>query len=84
MEAVLLEMAWSPTLKANDAIGIFPLGSRVVVVAVVVVIVVAVIVVIVICSCRPAPTVHGQVAKLLAVIACWYARTVMVEVTLGT
>ncbi|GJW79027.1 hypothetical protein Tco_0140709 [Tanacetum coccineum] len=76
--AVLLEVAWSPTLKANDGIGICPLGSRVVVVAVVVVIVVAVVVVIVIavvvvviCSCRPTPTVLGQVAKLLAVIACW-------------
>ncbi|GJX45069.1 hypothetical protein Tco_0261745 [Tanacetum coccineum] len=28
--------------------------------------------------------VIGQVAKLLAVSACWYTRTVMVEVTLGT
>ncbi|GJU19181.1 hypothetical protein Tco_1152523 [Tanacetum coccineum] len=80
---VLLEVAWSPTLKANDGIGICPLGSRVVVVAVVVVIVVAVVVVIVIavvvvviCSCRPAPTVLGQVAKLSAVIACCsYAKT---------
>ncbi|GKG58674.1 hypothetical protein Tco_0594444, partial [Tanacetum coccineum] len=33
---------------------------------------------------RPAPTVLGLVAKLLAVSACWYTRTVMVEVTLGT
>ncbi|GJS46342.1 hypothetical protein Tco_0596463 [Tanacetum coccineum] len=88
--AVLFEVAWSPTLKANDGIGICPLGSRVVVVAVVVVIVVAVVaviviavVVVVICSCKPAPTVLGQVAKLLAVIACWYTRTVMDEVTLG-
>ncbi|GJU09193.1 hypothetical protein Tco_1125623 [Tanacetum coccineum] len=32
----------------------------------------------------PAPTVLGQVAKLLAVSACWCTRTVMVEVTLGT
>ncbi|GKF73850.1 hypothetical protein Tco_0220182, partial [Tanacetum coccineum] len=82
--------------KANDGIGIFPLGSRVVVVAVVVVIVVVVavvvviviavvvVVIVVICSCKPAPTVLGQVAKLLAVSACWYTRTVMVEVTLGT
>ncbi|GJX65493.1 hypothetical protein Tco_0299836 [Tanacetum coccineum] len=46
--AVLLEVAWSPALKANDGIGIFPLGSWVVVVTVVVVIVVAVVVVIVI------------------------------------
>ncbi|GKG34130.1 hypothetical protein Tco_0436826, partial [Tanacetum coccineum] len=58
----------------NDGIGICPLGSRVVVVAVVVVIVIAVavviviaVVVVVICSCRLAPTVLGQVAKLLAV-----------------
>ncbi|GJZ99536.1 hypothetical protein Tco_0672087, partial [Tanacetum coccineum] len=77
-------------------IGICPLGSWVVVVTVVVVIVVAVVVVIVIavdvviviavvvviCSCRLAPTVLGQLAKLLAVSACWYTRTVMVEVTL--
>ncbi|GKF89321.1 hypothetical protein Tco_0263284, partial [Tanacetum coccineum] len=87
----LLEVAWSPTLEANDGIGICPLGSQVVVVTVVVVIVVAVVVVIVIavvvvviCSCRPAPTVLGQVAKFLTVIACWCTRTVMVEVTLGT
>ncbi|GJZ08716.1 hypothetical protein Tco_0542999 [Tanacetum coccineum] len=57
--AVLPEVAWSPTLKANDGIGICPLGSRVVVVIVIAVVVV-------ICSCRPAPTVLGQVAKLLA------------------
>ncbi|GKF10867.1 hypothetical protein Tco_0048793 [Tanacetum coccineum] len=56
--AVLPEVAWSPALKANDGIGICPLGSWVVVVTVVVVIVVAVVVVIVIavvvvivCSC---------------------------------
>ncbi|GJS38158.1 hypothetical protein Tco_0563201 [Tanacetum coccineum] len=86
--AVLPEVAWSPALKANDGIGICPLGLGcccygccVIVVAVVVVIVIAVVVV---CSCRPAPTVLGQVAKLLAVSACWYTRTVMVEVTLGT
>ncbi|GJU80224.1 hypothetical protein Tco_1282589 [Tanacetum coccineum] len=73
---VVPEVAWSPALKANDGIGICPLGSWVVVVTVVVVIVVAVVVVIVIavvvvviCSCRPAPTVLGQVAKLLAVSA---------------
>ncbi|GKB40802.1 hypothetical protein Tco_0885744 [Tanacetum coccineum] len=65
-------VAWSPTLKANDGIGICPLGSRVVVVTVVVVIVVAVVVVIVIvvvvvCSRGPTPTVLGQVARLLAV-----------------
>ncbi|GJX10814.1 hypothetical protein Tco_0200673 [Tanacetum coccineum] len=86
-----------PHVKANDGIGICPLGSRVVVVAVVVVIVVAVVVVIVvavvvviviavvvvICSCRPTPTVLSQVAKLLEVSACWYtSRPVMVEVTL--
>ncbi|GKC40720.1 hypothetical protein Tco_1053104, partial [Tanacetum coccineum] len=72
--AVVLEVAWSPALKANDGIGICPLGSWVIVVMVVVVIVVAVVVaiviavvVVVICSCRPAPTVLGQVAKLLAV-----------------
>ncbi|GKG22995.1 hypothetical protein Tco_0388298, partial [Tanacetum coccineum] len=72
-------------------IGICPLGSWVVVVTVVVVIVVAVVivvviavVVVVICSCRPAPTVLGQVANLLAVSACWYTRTIMIEVTLGT
>ncbi|GKG53276.1 hypothetical protein Tco_0552544, partial [Tanacetum coccineum] len=73
MGVVLLEVAWSPTLKANDGIGICPLGSRVVVVMVVVVIIVAVVVVIVIavvvviviavvvviCSYRPAPTVLG-------------------------
>ncbi|GKF65848.1 hypothetical protein Tco_0192365, partial [Tanacetum coccineum] len=82
--AVLPEVAWSPALKANYGIGICPLGSWVVVVTVVVVIVVAVVVVIVIavvvviCSCL------GQVAKLLTVSACWYTRTVMVEVTLGT
>ncbi|GKD18894.1 hypothetical protein Tco_1208052, partial [Tanacetum coccineum] len=63
--AVLPEVAWSPTLKANDGIGICPLGSWVVVV---------------ICSCRPAPTVLGQVAKLLAVSACWYTRTVMLQI----
>ncbi|GJU87565.1 hypothetical protein Tco_1295111 [Tanacetum coccineum] len=63
----LPEVARSPTLKANDGIGICPLGSWVVVVTVVVVIVIAVVVVI--CSCRPAPTVLGQVAKLLAVSA---------------
>ncbi|GKG43861.1 hypothetical protein Tco_0482954, partial [Tanacetum coccineum] len=65
--AVLLEVAWSPTLKANDGIGIGPLGSRVAVVAVVVAVVVVIVavvvviviavVVVVICSCRPAPTV---------------------------
>ncbi|GKF50059.1 hypothetical protein Tco_0143310 [Tanacetum coccineum] len=55
----------------------------VIVIAVIVVIVIAVVVV-VICSCRPAPTVFGQVAKFLAVSACWSTRTVMVEVTLGT
>ncbi|GJU55106.1 hypothetical protein Tco_1228820 [Tanacetum coccineum] len=87
--AVLLEVAWSPTLKANDGIGICPLGSWVVVVAVVVVIVVAVVVVIVIavvviCSCRPAPTVLGQVAKLLAVSDGRDQGPYMVEVTLGT
>ncbi|GJX67318.1 hypothetical protein Tco_0303045 [Tanacetum coccineum] len=71
--AVVPEVAWSPTLKANDGICICPLGSRVVVVTVVVVIVIAVVVV-VICSCRPAPTVLGQVAKLLAVSAFWYTR----------
>ncbi|GKG41495.1 hypothetical protein Tco_0473246, partial [Tanacetum coccineum] len=70
------EVAWSPALKANDGISICPSGSWVVVVTVVAVIVVAVVVVIVIvvavvCSCRPAPTVLGQVAKLLAVSACW-------------
>ncbi|GKF93121.1 hypothetical protein Tco_0279840, partial [Tanacetum coccineum] len=75
------EVAWSPALKENDGIGICPLGSWVVFVTVVVVIVVAVVVVI--CSCRPAPTVLGQVAKLLAVSAFWCTRTVMVEVTLG-
>ncbi|GJS23456.1 hypothetical protein Tco_0452088 [Tanacetum coccineum] len=46
----------------------------VVVAIVVVIVVVAVIVVftvvVVSCSCRPTPTVLGQVAKLLAVIAC--------------
>ncbi|GKF80542.1 hypothetical protein Tco_0239144, partial [Tanacetum coccineum] len=85
--AVVLEVAWSPALKANDGIGIFPLGSWVVVVTVVVVIIVAVVVVIVItvvvvviCSCMPAPTVLGQVAKLLAVSACWYTRTVMLQI----
>ncbi|GKG15503.1 hypothetical protein Tco_0357826, partial [Tanacetum coccineum] len=74
---------------ANDGICICPLGSWVVVVivvAVVVVIVVVVVVVIVIAvvvvirSCRPAPTVLGQVAKLLAVSACWYTRTVMLQI----
>ncbi|GKG58636.1 hypothetical protein Tco_0594406, partial [Tanacetum coccineum] len=59
--AVLPEVARSPTLKANDGICICPLGSRVVVVTVVVV----TVVVVVICNCRPAPTVLGQVAKLL-------------------
>ncbi|GKG21552.1 hypothetical protein Tco_0384147, partial [Tanacetum coccineum] len=44
----LPEVAWSPTFKANDGIGICPLGSWVVVVTVVVVIVVAVVVVIVV------------------------------------
>ncbi|GJZ25894.1 hypothetical protein Tco_0570147 [Tanacetum coccineum] len=33
---------------------------------------------------RPAPTVLGQVARLLAVSAWWCTRTIMVEVTLGT
>ncbi|GKG55392.1 hypothetical protein Tco_0572032, partial [Tanacetum coccineum] len=61
--AVALEVAWSPTLKANDGICIFPLGSRVVVVIVIAVVVVY--------SCRPAPTVLGQVAKLLGVSAFW-------------
>ncbi|GKD51077.1 hypothetical protein Tco_1280053 [Tanacetum coccineum] len=94
--AVAPVVAWSPTLKANDGIGICPLGSLVVVVivvAVVVVIVVAVVVavvvviviaVVVVCSRRPAPTVLGQVARLLAVSAWWCTRTIMVEVTLGT
>ncbi|GJR14357.1 hypothetical protein Tco_0797009 [Tanacetum coccineum] len=54
-------------------------GFVVIVVAVVVVIVIAVVVVVivVICSCRPAPTVLVQVAKLLAVSACWYTGPVM-------
>ncbi|GKF65939.1 hypothetical protein Tco_0192456, partial [Tanacetum coccineum] len=76
--AVVPEVAWSPTLKANDGICICPLGSRVVVVIAIAVVVA------VICSCRPAPTVLGQVAKLLAISAFWCTRTVMVEVTLGT
>ncbi|GKF63485.1 hypothetical protein Tco_0186933, partial [Tanacetum coccineum] len=65
--AVFLEVAWSPTLKANDGIGICPLGSWVVVVVVIVVIVVAVvvvlviaIVVVVVCSCRPSPTIFDK------------------------
>ncbi|GJR71099.1 hypothetical protein Tco_0083464 [Tanacetum coccineum] len=82
LEAVLLESGCGAQTQANDGIGICPLGSWVVVVTVVVVIVVAVVVVIVIavvvvviCSCRPAPTVLGQVAKLLAVSACWCTPT---------
>ncbi|GJY42845.1 hypothetical protein Tco_0431058 [Tanacetum coccineum] len=43
--AVAPEVAWSPTLEANNGICICPLGSWVVVVTVVVVIVVAVVVV---------------------------------------
>ncbi|GKF84526.1 hypothetical protein Tco_0249424, partial [Tanacetum coccineum] len=74
------EVAWSPTLKANNGICICPLGSWVVVVTVVVIIVIAVVFV---CSRRPAPTVLGQVTKFLAVSAFWCTRTVMVEVTLG-
>ncbi|GJS82557.1 hypothetical protein Tco_0749098 [Tanacetum coccineum] len=79
-DPVAPEVAWSPTLKANNGICICPLGSRVVVVTVVVIIVIAVVVV---CSRRPAPTVLGQVAKFPAVSAFWCTRTVMVEVTLG-
>ncbi|GJS42926.1 hypothetical protein Tco_0567969 [Tanacetum coccineum] len=70
---IVSEVAWSPTLEANDGICICSLGSWVVVVTVVVV-----------CSRRPAPTVLGQVAKLPAVSAFWCTRTVMVEVTLRT
>ncbi|GJU23346.1 putative reverse transcriptase domain-containing protein [Tanacetum coccineum] len=55
--AVLLVVAWSPTLKANDGIGICPLGSRVVVVAVVVVILHGL-----------GSTVLGKVDKLLALL----------------
>ncbi|GJT82240.1 hypothetical protein Tco_1056582, partial [Tanacetum coccineum] len=40
--AVLPKVAWSPTLKANDGIGICPLGSLVVVVTVVVAVVVVI------------------------------------------
>ncbi|GJV81174.1 hypothetical protein Tco_1517044 [Tanacetum coccineum] len=65
--AVVSEVAWSPTLEANDGICICPLGSWVVcVLRFVVVIGIAVVVV---CSRRPAPTVLGQVAKFPAVMA---------------
>ncbi|GKA66740.1 hypothetical protein Tco_0766548, partial [Tanacetum coccineum] len=53
----------------------------VVVVIVVAVVVAIVIAVVVVCSRRPAPTVLGQVARLLAVSAWWCTRTIMVEVT---
>ncbi|GJR44588.1 hypothetical protein Tco_1312691 [Tanacetum coccineum] len=77
--------------KANDGIGICPLGSWVVFVAVVSVIVVAVGVVIVIslllllfAVCRPAPTALGQWPCFLQFIA-WlvYHGDVMVKLPLG-
>ncbi|GJY54980.1 hypothetical protein Tco_0446644 [Tanacetum coccineum] len=77
-----LFLKWPEPQHSKQTMALYlPLGSWVVVVTVVVVIVVAVVVVI--CSCRPAPTVLGQVAKLLAVSAFWCTRTVMVEFTLG-
>ncbi|GKC88139.1 hypothetical protein Tco_1148788, partial [Tanacetum coccineum] len=86
-------------INQGNAISIFPLGSSIVVVVVVtvvvvivvavvvvvvIVVVVVVVVVIVVGNCRPAPTVPGQMANLLAVIEPWCTRTVMVVVALGT
>ncbi|GKG61584.1 hypothetical protein Tco_0621293, partial [Tanacetum coccineum] len=64
-----------------NAIGICPLGSLVVVV---VVIVVVAVVVVIVSSCRPAPTILGQMANLLGVIAPWCPVTVMMVVALRT
>ncbi|GJR54803.1 hypothetical protein Tco_1405324 [Tanacetum coccineum] len=87
--AVIPVVAWRPRTQCKRWHWYLPLGSWVVVVTgcwlviVVAVVIVIVIAVVVVCSCRSAPTVLGQVAKLLAVSACWCTRTVMVEVTLG-
>ncbi|GJW70510.1 hypothetical protein Tco_0127427 [Tanacetum coccineum] len=79
---LLPEVARSPTLKANDGIGICPLGSWVVVVTVVVVIVIAVVVV-VICSCSAHLNIPWPVGQALAVSA-FGIQDRNVEVTLGT
>ncbi|GJV03850.1 hypothetical protein Tco_1337419 [Tanacetum coccineum] len=69
--AVHPEVALGPALKANDGIGICPLGSWVVVVLVVGYCCGAVFVVI--CRvCRPAPTESLAGAKLLAVMLLVY------------
>ncbi|GJR05409.1 hypothetical protein Tco_0528393 [Tanacetum coccineum] len=67
--AIVPDVAEARTQSNQMGIGIYPWALRVVVVTALILL--------------PAPTVLGQVAKLLAVSAFWCTRTVMVEVLLG-